>query len=435
MKKLKNIKIKYFQTHEDTNLEFANGITVLVGKTDSGKTAIIRAIKLITKNKPRGNGFISAFFPADKKNKPTSKVTLTLEDDTEITRTKSENKNEYTIKKNELEESFNNFGVNIPPEVEQEIGLTAVQIDQDTALDVNIAEQLSQPFLLFESPSVKTKLIDKIARIDVLNKAIKNTKNEQNEIKAKQKVLKENLEKTDKELEFFTNIEQEKENLEKIKQLYNSLIEKQKLLEKYKQLKQALNDINIAIEKGQKTKQELVSFISLSTEKIKTVKENFSKVELLTKCHKEYVSYMTEINDTKNILSNKESILTFSKTLSNLKNKVLEYEKLSELSNKLLYLNQSFNTEMNIKLENQKVLQNSRLLNDLKNKVMFLDKINNLQNQLLTLSSSIDTAHAFIPQQQEKVRQAIQELNNLYNQIKICPVCKRAFDGGHNHGC
>ena len=62
-------------------------------------------------------------------------------------------------------------------------------------------------------------------------------------------------------------------------------------------------------------------------------------------------------------------------------------------------------------------------------------KINNLQNQLLTLSSSIDTAHAFIPQQQEKVRQAIQELNNLYNQIKICPVCKRAFDGGHNHGC
>ena len=209
MKNFKKLIIDNFQNHKHTEIEFSDGITVFVGKTDSGKTAIFRAIKLILKNKPRGNGFISVFAEKNKKQKPTTNVSLTLEDDTEVIRTKSETVNKYTVKKEDKEETFENFGVNIPPEILDTIEANSVLIDTDTFFDINISEQLAPPFLITESPSVKTKVIDKVAKIDILNKAIKNNHLKLQNTLSNEKQIVLDIEKLENELKEFDTLDDE----------------------------------------------------------------------------------------------------------------------------------------------------------------------------------------------------------------------------------
>ena len=432
MKKLKNINIKYFQTHEDTTLEFSDGITVLVGKTDSGKTAIIRSIKLITKNKPRGNGFISAFAPKDKKNKPTTKITLTLEDDTQIIRTKSENKNEYIIKTSEKEEAYNNFGVNIPPEIEEVIGPMSVKIDQETSLDVNMAEQLSQPFLLFESPAIKTKLIDKIARIDVLNKAIKNTKTQEAEIKSRQKVIAENLETQKTNLSLYDSLEAEKKNLEKVKDLYSKLQLKQDKLNNLQSLLNKLSEIETAIQKGTEIKKSLVSFLNFSVEKLNTLKEKQKRIQKLSELMVNYQVCSLEIDKMNNILFQKEQVFNTYNKILDIKEKISKQIRLSNSAITLHNLNVNIAQEQKSIQAYRNILKTEQNVLRAKNNIINYIKLNELNNSLNTLNQSIFTANQFIPEQKNKVQIAINELNQLYQTIKVCPVCKKPFDINHN---
>ena len=433
MKKIKKINIKYFQTHEDTVLDFADGITVLVGKTDSGKTAIIRSLKLITKNKPRGNGFISAFAPKDKKNKPTTKITLTLDDDTEIIRTKSENKNEYIIKNSEKEEAYNNFGINIPPEIEETIGSTSVKIDQDTYLEVNISEQLSQPFLLFESPTVKTKLIDKIARINVLNRAIKNTKTQVQEIKVNQKKLIEELEDKKETLTTFSNLDKEKEHLLKIKELFNKIKEKQKLLEIYKKNYENFIEIESSINKCQNIKVELNTFLSFSANKIDTLKNKYQQLLTIQNLNNTLNHCIYEINEVNNILAKKDFIFALNTKIQGLKDKNAIYKNVFTKANDLSLLNKYIAQEQSLITENKNTLLAEEKLTELKNKVLFKQKLENMIMNLNSLNNSIITANQFIPEQKQKVQQAINNLNELYKTIQYCPVCKRPFNNDYNN--
>ena len=47
------LKIKNFQIHESTTIKFTKGLNVVIGDTDAGKSALIRALYLIIMNQPR----------------------------------------------------------------------------------------------------------------------------------------------------------------------------------------------------------------------------------------------------------------------------------------------------------------------------------------------------------------------------------------------
>ena len=56
---LKSLKIENFQSHPDTEVEFADGVTAFVGESTHGKSAILRALKLLWYNKPNNISYIS----------------------------------------------------------------------------------------------------------------------------------------------------------------------------------------------------------------------------------------------------------------------------------------------------------------------------------------------------------------------------------------
>ena len=53
-----SITLKNFQSHINTKLVFSKGINVIVGRSNSGKTACLRGINLVNSNRPLGTDFI-----------------------------------------------------------------------------------------------------------------------------------------------------------------------------------------------------------------------------------------------------------------------------------------------------------------------------------------------------------------------------------------
>lgn len=51
------LRIQNFQAHKDTTIEF-DRIATIVGPSDIGKSAVLRALKWVAKNEPKGISFV-----------------------------------------------------------------------------------------------------------------------------------------------------------------------------------------------------------------------------------------------------------------------------------------------------------------------------------------------------------------------------------------
>src|SRR5690554_5109154 len=56
-----SLEIQNFQSHKETLLEFEPGVNVIIGPSDSGKTAILRALYWLVWNRPLGDAFRSSW--------------------------------------------------------------------------------------------------------------------------------------------------------------------------------------------------------------------------------------------------------------------------------------------------------------------------------------------------------------------------------------
>ena len=55
---LEKLRIINFQKHEDLTVSFDDRITTIVGPSDVGKSAVLRALRWVLTNQPDGSGFI-----------------------------------------------------------------------------------------------------------------------------------------------------------------------------------------------------------------------------------------------------------------------------------------------------------------------------------------------------------------------------------------
>jgi len=110
---LKRLQIRNFQAHERFRIEFDPKITAIVGPTDSGKSSILRAIRWIVTNRPRGDGFVR-----DGTDECWSRIKI---DDRYIGRKRGK-ENVYRIDKKTLKA----FGSDVPEEVTNILNLGEV---------------------------------------------------------------------------------------------------------------------------------------------------------------------------------------------------------------------------------------------------------------------------------------------------------------------
>ena len=163
MNSITKISLENFQSHVKTTVEPAAGgcLSVITGPSDSGKTAIIRALKWLFFNAPAGTDFIRA-------GATYSKIVVEFETGDTVTRWRTIGGiNRYLVNA----EVYEGFGNDVPLEVRQLSELRELTIG-DIELNLNISEQLQGPFLgRSVSAPTRAKVLGKLAGTEEIDLA------------------------------------------------------------------------------------------------------------------------------------------------------------------------------------------------------------------------------------------------------------------------
>ena len=197
---IQKLSIENFQSHKNTQLVFDPGVNVIVGASDSGKTAIIRALRWVTWNRPSGDSFRSSW-GGD------TRVEVSL-DNTSVIRKKGTG-NEYEA--NDIR--FQAFGADVPEEVRSILNLN----------EINLQSQFDQPFLLTSSPGEVANHFNKIAHLDKINTSIKLVQRWSGEIEQSIKTDSRLLQKAEEDLEEFTFLAKAEIELEVLEHMQSEL--------------------------------------------------------------------------------------------------------------------------------------------------------------------------------------------------------------------
>jgi exonuclease SbcC len=226
---IKSLHIQNFQSHEKSKLEFDPGVNVIVGPTDSGKTAIIRALRWVAWNRPTGDSIRSNWGG-------TSSVEIKTET-FDIVRNKDK-ADTYTLYQAGEAIQFKAFGTSVPEEIVRLLNIH----------EVNLQSQLDSPFLLSESPGAVAQHFNKVAKLDKIDTGLQNVQSGIREltsdIKYKEQEItgfKEEL----KEYDYLEKAEIELEVLEDMAMRMTNLVVRQSKLEK---LISAIKDTEADIE-------------------------------------------------------------------------------------------------------------------------------------------------------------------------------------------
>ena len=234
---LKSLSIKHFKSHQDTTLNFTPGVNVIVGRSQAGKTNVLRALLLLSRNRPTGGGYFSNFAG----QKGTTKISLQFDDSTiSLQKDIRVNKNgekivdgaKYTIDQGVLGgHSFEGFGASVPDQIEEKLNLS----------ELNIQEQFDMPFLVMASAGEIARTINRITKLEKVDEWVSKLTTKVNQNNTNIKLLEEQTQKA-------------KENLVK----YNTIDEAEVCVKTVVGLTKQLNSLKAREAKIKETTRELI---------------------------------------------------------------------------------------------------------------------------------------------------------------------------------
>jgi len=143
-----HIKIIDFQSHRSTQLAPSPGVNVIVGRNNTGKSAILRALRLLFYNRPEGGDFVR-WGARD--------AIVEVEYAGHILRRVKGAHNTYAVDG----AIFDHFGRQVPIEVSNVLGFHAVNVDRNT-YELNFDYPHDPPFFVSETEASKGKLFTKL---------------------------------------------------------------------------------------------------------------------------------------------------------------------------------------------------------------------------------------------------------------------------------
>ena len=138
------LKIKNFQSHHDSELDIKqNAINVIVGESDSGKSAVFRALELLVCNRPSGDKY---------RTHNTKKTEVEYGG---VKRTKSASVSQYEVDG----EVYKALRTDVPRQVTEKLRLS----------ELNFRPQHSAYFMLTETPGQRARAMNELADLGLID--------------------------------------------------------------------------------------------------------------------------------------------------------------------------------------------------------------------------------------------------------------------------
>lgn len=175
---LNKIVLKQFQCHAKTTIEFDPLITTLTGKSDAGKSSIIRALRWVTSNKPDGESFI-------RHGETLCSVHLQA-DSRVVKRVRGGGRNEYVFDSKE----YKAFGRGtVPEEIEKFLNIG----------EINFQLQHDSAFWFSKSAGEVAKELNSVVNLSLIDKVLSSLSSKLRKAKTKLEISQERLDKAKKE--------------------------------------------------------------------------------------------------------------------------------------------------------------------------------------------------------------------------------------------
>lgn len=360
---IEEVQLINFQDHADTTINLTNGINLIIGSSDAGKSAILRALNYVFHNSLKGENFIRV-------GTDECTVRVKFSDGIEVSRVKGGDTNSYVLK--DIDGNYHTFskvGTSVPEPVKNALGQPPLD---DKKKPISYADQMSSLFLVDLSPTDLPRTLSELTGTHNLQNAAESL---QKNSRSYDRIIKEKSDKIDKlnkDLEQYDYVDKDYDKIEKIEEKLKNIKTE---YDKVKLARDFVNSNNDIAKEAKKTKDALAKdnlLISLKKtyldleEKSKTWANAKSYLQIYASHAKEYKkkktaydnlsSFLSEDNKTKfNEISSRQKLITkaesYQSTYFNLKEK---YEKANiNLKNEITNI-QTLTKELNdIKAELQ----------------------------------------------------------------------------------
>ncbi|MDR1270904.1 MAG: hypothetical protein LBK82_15420 [Planctomycetaceae bacterium] len=400
------LRLHNFQNHRNLEIPLSQ-ITTIVGESDSGKSAIVRALQWLCLNSLQGDSFITH-------GKKKCFVQLDILNYGQIARRKSSSVNGYVL---ENEEERNAVGREVPSDIAKILNIG----------EINISSQHSPIFWFTLTPGQLAKELNSIADIAWLDRIMQtsgsNLRKAQSELDVTAGRVT-SLEKSIKETEWTENadtilksLEDQQSNLQKTETQISKLTD---IIDK---IAQSQTEIDIANEiihdfqhltpQYEEAVQQQTAFQRITSliDSYPNITESFPLLQSLKQIFQHAHSPKTQYDSLTNILFNVPDIQEFPDVtplrnlFENLYNQKSQYDKLANL-----------------------ISQNIEEVPDASPLATLLEKTTSRQKQSNRLSELIDQLTDMTNQYNEAHNQLQESERDLHEQLEgVCPICGQAI--------
>lgn len=463
MKYIKRIVIENFQSHKYSEINFDADLNILIGQSDKGKSAVIRALKWVLYNEPRGTDFV-------RYGTTECSVTVVMGDGYTVIRRRKKTKNIYIIINPDGQTlEFENFGNDVPPEVIDATGVKKIKLDTDKEAKLNFNEQLDPPFLLSETGTLRAKSIGRIVNTNIIDAAERDIMKDISNNNISIKNFDRQLEEIENDLLMYSEIDIEGKIIEKIELLLQTIDTINQKIQKLNEVRIKIHSVENQIFHNKEVVRKLKDTHVL-IDKFAILKDNFNTFDVLNSfknklslINNQLISNSTIVQNLKDvhILVDKFAILrdnfnTFD-VLNSLKNKlslintqlvsnntiVQNLKDIESLDSKTKVLEQNFysfetikSLHMKISSIDKSIYQNQtslkKLINidileinikDIQNKLDTLNTLNVLSQKLIDNNSSISKGKDYYDSLIKDLKNKVKQYSKSLKELGKCPTC------------
>ncbi|WP_312668382.1 AAA family ATPase [Tissierella praeacuta] len=468
MKYIEKVILKNFQSHKNSVIEFDSQLNVIVGPSDSGKTAILRGIRWALYNEPSGDYFI-------REGTSECSVTLVFNDGTKIKRYRSKSKNIYFLyDADDNETKFEGFGTLVPQEIIDRIGIKKILLDSQLSNSINLSDQLEGAFLLSERASTRASSIGRLVGVNIIDDALRETLRDSRNLSNSKKNTEDSVIHLEKELLEYSYIDEVKNKIDQIEKIKNEIQEKDRTINKYKDLLHKLLSIihekrklSVYIGKLEKAtsvdsilgsissninmlnyikKQNIIinelylykekntsiinslKYINIAENNILKMISSYSLKSKLINYKFKLDSMHYEINNFKNISIKLKKIHILQDNINIIHNKIYELSKLNIIKEKYLFLKRSLAIGIKYVEKLQEVDNISVIYINLQKKINLLTKLKTLSNNYNCHKKEFIKTTLLTKKYKDEVETQILRYRELLLKQEVCPLCFSIID-------